>query len=48
MTRLQADYIDDKETGRNEEKGSFEVTKLRKWEKRREISNECPNQNVKN
>ena len=28
MTRMQADYTDNKETGRNGEKGDFEVTKL--------------------
>ena len=48
MTRTQVDYVDDKKTGRQKEKGSFEVTKLGSWEKRKEISNECQNPNVKN
>jgi len=41
-------HTDDKETGRQGKKGSFEVTKLERWEKRKEISNDkCQSQSLR-
>ena len=39
ITEMQADYTDEKKTGRNGEKGDFEITKLGRWEKKKEIAN---------
>lgn len=42
------DHTDDKKTGRNGEKGSFEVTKLGRSEKRKEISTDkCQSQSLR-
>jgi len=41
------DFTDDKKTGRNGEKGSFEVRKLGRWEKRKEIANEPLRKEIK-
>jgi hypothetical protein len=44
---MQADYIDDKKTGGQREKGSFENRKLGRWEKRKEIANELLRKEIK-
>jgi glycolate oxidase len=39
-TENHTDYTNDKENGKQGEKGSFEVRKLGRWEKRKEIAND--------